>query len=108
MQEKTVQIHFRATEKERLQFQANAQKCGLSLSAYLRKLAIGHKPQALPPIQYGKLVDVLSDSYNLFRWRNNVEAADRILYLVTRLTEIITPKKRGDADGDNQDMAGAG
>lgn len=39
MQEKTVQIHFRATEKERLRFKVNAHKCGLSISEYLRKLA---------------------------------------------------------------------
>ena len=57
MQEKTVQIHFRATEKERLQFQTNAKKCGLSLSKYLRKLADGYEPKALPPIKYPELVD---------------------------------------------------
>jgi len=104
MKEKTIQIHFRATEKERLIFQRNADKCGMSLSAYLRALTNGHEPKALPPIQYGELVKVLSDSYNLFRYRKKEDAAERILYLVKRLTEAITPEKGG-SDGNNQDMA---
>lgn len=107
MKEKMVQIHFRVTEKEQLAFQLNAQKCGMSLSAYLRTLASGHEPKALPPIQYGELVKVLSDSYNLFYYRKNEEAAQRILYLVRRLTETISPDKGGDKYGNDQDMAGS-
>ena len=107
MKEKTVQIHFRATEKERRAFQRNAAKCGMSLSAYLRALAIGHEPKVLPPIQYGELVKVLSDSYNLFRYRKNDDAAERILYLVKRLTETIAPEKAGDKNGNNKNMAGS-
>jgi hypothetical protein len=107
MKEKTVQIHFRATEKERRTFQHNAQKCGMSLSAYLRALAVGHEPKALPPIQYGELVKVLSDSYNLFRYRKKDDAAERILYLVKRLTATISPDKAGDKDGDHENLAGS-
>lgn len=104
MKEKTVQIHFRATEKERRAFRHNAQKCGMSLSAYLRTLAIGHEPKALPPIQYSELVKVLSDSYNLFRVRKMDDAAERILCLVKRLTEAISPEKGG-GDGNDKDLA---
>ena len=107
MKEKTVQIHFRVTEKERLTFQRKAQNCGMSLSAYLRTLASGHEPKALPPIQYGELVKVLSDSYNLFYYRKNEEAAQRILYLVQQLTETISPKKAGDENGNNENLAGS-
>ena len=105
MKEKTIQIHFRATEKERLIFQRNAEKCGMSLSAYMRMLARGHEPKALPPIQYGELVTVLSDSYNLFRYRKRDDAAEKILYLVQRLTEAIAPEEAGNKDGNDQDMA---
>ncbi len=107
MKEKKVQIHFRVTEKERLTFQRKAQNCGMSLSAYLRTLASGHEPKALPPIQYGELVKVLSDSYNLFYYRKNEEAAQRILYLVQQLTETISPKKAGDENGNNENLAGS-
>jgi hypothetical protein len=108
MQEKTVQIHFRATEKERLRFQANAKKCGLSLSEYLRKLANGYEPKSLPPIKYPELVEVLANLYGLYRYRQKEEAAEKALYLITRLTEEISPQKRGDANGDNENLAGTG
>lgn len=107
MKEKTVQIHFRVTEKERIAFRRNAQKCGMSLSSYLRALANGHEPKALPPIQYGELVKILSDSYNLFRYRKMDKAADDILYLVKKLTETISPDKAGDKNGNDQDLAGS-
>ena len=105
MKEKTIQIHFRATEKERLIFQRNAQKCGMSLSAYMRMLARGYEPKTLPPMQYGELVTVLSDSYNLFRYRKNNDAAERILYLVQKLTEAIAPSEKGAKNGDDENLA---
>jgi hypothetical protein len=108
MQEKTVQIHFRATEREKILYARNAQKCGLSLSEYIRKLAGGYEPKALPPINYPKLIEVLSNFHNLYRYRGNDDAAAKALLLITCLTEEISPRKRGNADGNDQDMAGAG
>ena len=105
MKEKTVQIHFRATEKERCEFQHNASKCGLTLSEYLRKLAAGHEPKSLPPIQYGELVSVLSDLYVEFQRQGRKEAEEKILYLATRLTDAISPEDN--KNGDNEDMAGS-
>ena len=105
MREKTVQIHFRASEKERREFQHNAMKCGLSLSAYFRMLGNRHEPKSLPPLQYGKLVEILSNLYSLFQQRNNPETAEDILYLVKKLTEAISPSKAGGQNGNNQDLA---
>lgn len=67
MRTRTTHINVRTTPEEKVRFEKNAKKCGLSLLAYLRTLANGHEPKALPPIQYGELVKLLSDSYNLFR-----------------------------------------
>ena len=106
MKEKTVQIHFRATEKERRAFQRNAAKCGMSLSAYLRALAIGHEPKALPPIQYGKLVSVLSELYYEFQRQGKSETEEQIVHLITRLTEAISPGTGG-GNGDNENLAGS-
>lgn len=107
MKEKTIQIHFRATEKERIAFRRNAQKCGMSLSAYLRALANKYEPKSLPPIKYGEMIKVLSDSYNFFRYRKMDKAADDILYLVKKLTETISPDKAGDKNGNDQNLAGS-
>ena len=100
-------INVRTTTEEKVRFERNARKCGMSLSAYLRALANGHEPKALPPIQYGELVKVLSDSYNLFHWRKRDDAADRIMYLVKRLTEEISPERISGKNGDNENMAGS-
>lgn len=91
MKERTVQIHFRVTEKERREFQNRALNCGLTLSEYLRKLATGYEPKSLPPIEYGEMVSVLSNLYSEFQRRGNKSAEEKILQLVTRLTEAISP-----------------
>jgi len=104
MRTRETHINVRTTSEEKGRFERNARFCGMSLSAYLRSLANGHKPKALPPIQYGELVRVLSDSYNLFYYRNNPDAADNILYLVKRLTETISPERTA-ANGNNENLA---
>lgn len=106
MKEKTVQIHFRVTQKERFQIQHNAVKCGLSLSEYLRMLAAGHEPKSLPPIQYGRLVSVLSNLHAEFQRWGKKEAEDKILLLATRLTELISPGTGGN-NGDNKNLGGS-
>ena len=40
-------IHIRVTEKEKVQLDKLAQKCGLSLSEYLRKRGLGYEPGPL-------------------------------------------------------------
>ena len=37
-------INIRVTEKEKVQLDRLAQKCGLSLSEYLRKRGLGYEP----------------------------------------------------------------
>ena len=40
-------INIRITEKEKLRMESIAQKCGLSLSEYLRKRGLGYEPKPL-------------------------------------------------------------
>ena len=40
-------INIRITEKEKQQMESIAQKCGLSLSEYLRKRGLGYEPKPL-------------------------------------------------------------
>jgi len=109
MQERTVQIHFRAAEKERIRFQANAQKCGLSLSEYLRKLASGYEPKALPPLEYQKIYDLLLDVYADWRSGGDLRLANDLLDVVRAMMAAINSEPKGrDANGDNKNLAGAG
>jgi hypothetical protein len=95
MKQKSIQVHFRMTEKEHQQFLRNVKKCGLSQSGYFRHLVKGYEPKALPPLEYGEIIKLLSDSYNLLLQRNDPKAADQILNLVRLLTEAISPMKGG-------------
>ena len=85
MQERTVQIHFRATEKEHTRFQANAKKCGLSLSEYLRKLASGYEPRALPPLEYQRIYDLLLDVHADWRSGGDPRLANDLLAIVREM-----------------------
>ena len=49
MKERKVQLKMRATEKEKVPIENNAKKCGLSVSEYLRKRALGYAVKATPP-----------------------------------------------------------
>ncbi|MEE1320032.1 MAG: hypothetical protein UHM85_00670, partial [Acutalibacteraceae bacterium] len=49
MKEKKNSIYVRVTEKEKVRIENKAKKCGLSVSEYLRKKALGYSPKALLP-----------------------------------------------------------
>lgn len=48
MRERNVGINIRVTPEEKDKMSANAKKCGLTLSEYLRQLATEHDPKELP------------------------------------------------------------
>ena len=49
MRTRTVAINIRVTEGEKRRMESAAKKCGISLSAYLRKLGLGKEVQAISP-----------------------------------------------------------
>lgn len=49
MRQRTVAINIRVTESEKRKLERAAKKCGLSLSAYLRKLGLGKETQSVSP-----------------------------------------------------------
>jgi hypothetical protein len=106
MRERTYQINFRATENERTRYIRNAKKCGLSLSEYLRKLANGHEPKSLPPVEYGELMRMVSDLYVDFHTTGEEKYAKLLIRVLQEMTAAITPLKGGGGNGNDQDMAG--
>jgi len=82
MRTRETHINVRTTPKEKTRFERNAQRCGLSLSAYLRMLANGHDPKAVPPLEYRKIYDLLTDVYVDWRSDGNKIAADYLLSVV--------------------------
>ncbi len=62
-------INIRVTEKEKAQLDKLAQKCGLSLSEYLRKRGLGYEPGPLLDDRfyevYSKLCEISNLSLNI-------------------------------------------
>ena len=56
IEEKTVQIHFRLTQKEYDSIKRNSQKAGLSISEYARRSLAGEKIVSAPPAEFGELI----------------------------------------------------
>lgn len=49
MRERAIAINIRVTETEKRKMERNAKLCGVSLSAYLRKVALGKEARAVAP-----------------------------------------------------------
>lgn len=52
MRERSCAINIRVTENEKRKMEKSARLCGLSLSAYLRKLGLGRQIQAVSPPEF--------------------------------------------------------
>ena len=52
MEERTTQIFVRVTPQEKKRIAANAKKCGLSVSEYIRQRSLGFAPREVPPKVY--------------------------------------------------------
>ena len=96
MRERTTQINIRATETERRRYIRNAKRCGLSLSEYLRKLANGHEPKTLPPLEYNELMRMISDLYVDFHSTGEEKYANLLVRVLRDMQTAIMPGKRGD------------
>ena len=57
LKEKTNSIYVRVTEKEKARIQNKAKKCGLSVSEYLRKRALGYSPKPLLPETFYEFIE---------------------------------------------------
>ena len=58
-------INIRVTEKEKAQLDKLAQKCGLSLSEYLRKRGLGYEPGPLLDDRFYEVYSKLCEISNL-------------------------------------------
>ena len=76
----------------------------MSLSEYLRKLALGYRPKEQPPLEYSRLIGTLS-SLSV-----RLDADEKKLLHETLLTiqRTCTVPERRRADGGNEDMGGQG
>lgn len=94
--EKTVRIDLRLRPQEKQKIQRLAQKCGLSVSEYMLKRALGYEPRTVPPDVLFQFYSELCEACNmLLEGYPQAEAA--MVSLAAQIQkELILPGKEGD------------
>ena len=62
MNDRTKQIYVRVTPQEKNRIIANAEKCKLSVSEYIRQRCLGFAPREVPPQAYYDMCSMLEDA----------------------------------------------
>ena len=99
MKERKVQLKMRATEKEKVRIENKAKKCGLSVSEYLRKRALGYSPKSLLPESFYEFAEKIGILYEVLGTLNSTELQAEVLKLLDEIyAKLLTPGRK---DGDN-------
>ena len=87
-------IYVRVTEKEKTRISCKAQKCGLSISEYLRKRALGYSPKALLPESFYEFSEKLGRLYDALEATANDELQEKVLSLIDEVQlKLLSPKE---------------
>ncbi len=99
MKERKLQLKTRVTEKEKLRIENKAKKCGLSVSEYLRKRALGYSPKTLLPESFFELTEKLGVLCDALGVLNSAELQAEVLKLLDEIyAKLLTPERK---DGDD-------
>lgn len=105
MRQRPVAISIRVTENEKKKMERTARMCGLSLSAYLRKIALGKEVKAIAPPEfyeiYRKLLSTRTDLKALSE-ANIADALDDIAGAMLKLYHEISNESTEEKQGENQ------
>ena len=94
MKERKAQLKMRATEKEKVRIQNKAKKCGLSVSEYLRKRALGYSPKALLPENFYEFTEKIGILYEALGTLSSTELQAEVLKLLDEIyTKLLTPER---------------
>ena len=98
LKERKVQLKMRATEKEKVRIENKAKKCGLSVSEYLRKRALGYSPKALLPESFYEFTEKIGVLYEALGTLNSTELQTEVLKLLDEIYEKVLIPDRKDGD----------
>lgn len=98
MKERTNSIYVRVTEKEKIRIKNKADKCGLTISEYLRKRALGYSPKALLPESFYEFSTKLSNLYEQLNKDYSTELEDKILSLIDEIQLKLLTAERKEID----------
>lgn len=97
MKEKINSIYVRVTEKEKIRIKNKAEKCGLTVSEYIRKQALGYSPKALLPESFYEFSSKLGEVYEKLDSGYSTELEEKILSLIDEIQlKLLTPERKAD------------
>ena len=95
MKERINSIYVRVTEKEKQRIKNKADKCGLTISEYIRKRALGYSPKALLPESFYEFSGKLGDLYEQIDKGYSTELEERILSLIDEIQlKLLAPERK--------------
>ena len=105
MKERANSIYVRVTEKEKIRIKNKADKCGLTISEYLRKRALGYSPKALLPESFYEFSVKLSNLYEQIDKDYSTELEEKILSLIDEIQlKLLTPERKDETTGPPQSL----
>lgn len=91
---KNKNLFIRVSEKEKSIIERNAEKCGLSVSEYLRQRALGYMPRAVLPNIFFSFSDKLDALCIACEGKISADTEEKIIALIDGITEeLILPQK---------------
>ena len=91
---KNKNLFIRVSEKEKKLIEHNAQKCGLSVSEYLRQRALGYMPRAVLPEIFFSFNDKLDELCIACEGKITADTEAKIITLIDGITaELILPQR---------------
>ena len=103
MKEKKNSIYVRVTKKEKIRIENKAKKCGLSVSEYFRKRALGYSPKALLPESFYVFTEKIGILYEALGTLNSTELQAEVLKLLDEIYAklLVTDKGKVESESDN-------
>ena len=98
MKERVNSIYVRVTEKEKQRIKNKADKCGLTLSEYIRKRVLGYSPKALLPESFYEFSGKLGDLYEQLNKGYSTELEEKILSLIDEIQLKLLSTERKELD----------
>lgn len=91
---KNKSLYIRVSEKEKNLIEHNAERCGLSVSEYLRQRALGYMPRAILPEVFFSFNDKLDALCIACEGKIPADTEEKIVALIDEITaELILPQK---------------
>ena len=91
-------LFVRVSEKEKNLIERNAERCGLSVSEYLRQRALGYMPRAVLPEVFFSFNDKLDELCIAVEGKITEDTEAKIITLIDEITaELILPQKERQA-----------